>query len=80
MQHPGVKSLLTLRASAKNASEKVEMQRLSGRVLVSRLRDCRFEPHQCHCVVSLSKTHLSLLSTGTRKTHRDINEKLLTWR
>ena len=22
-----------------------------------RLRDCRFEPHRCHCVVSLSKTH-----------------------
>ena len=25
----------------------------------------RNEPHRCHCVVSLSKTHLSLLSTGS---------------
>ena len=24
-----------------------------------------FEPHQCHCFVFLSKTHLSLLSTGS---------------
>ena len=38
---------------------------LSGRVLDLRLRGCRFEPHRCHCVVSLSKTHLSLLSTGS---------------
>ena len=30
---------------------------LSGRVLVSRLRGCGFEPHQRHCIVSLSKTH-----------------------
>ena len=26
-------------------------------VLDSRLRDCKFQPHGCHCVVSLSKTH-----------------------
>ena len=26
-------------------------QLLSGRVLDSRLRGCRFEPHRCHCVV-----------------------------
>ena len=32
-------------------------QRLSGRVIASRLRGCGFEPHQCHCVVALSKTH-----------------------
>ena len=32
-------------------------QWLSGRVLESRPKGCRFEPHQCHCVVSLSKTH-----------------------
>ena len=36
-------------------------QWLNGRVLDSRLRGCRFEPH---CVVSLIKTHYSLLSTG----------------
>ena len=38
-------------------------QWLSGRVLDSRLRGRRFEPHRSHCVVSLSKNHLSLLST-----------------
>ena len=32
-------------------------QWLSGRVLDLRPRGHRFEPHQCHCVVSLSKTH-----------------------
>ena len=37
----------------------------SGGVLVSRLKVCRFEPQPCHCVVSLSKTHTSLLSTGS---------------
>ena len=37
----------------------------SGRVLDSRPRGSRFEPHLRHCVVSLSKTHLSLLSTGS---------------
>ena len=37
---------------------------LSGRVLDSRLRDCGLEPHWHHCVVSLSKTRLSFLSTG----------------
>ena len=40
-------------------------QWLSGRVLDSRPRGPRFEPHGCHCVVSLSNTHLSLLSTGS---------------
>ena len=40
-------------------------QWLSGRVLDSRPRGCGFEPRQRHCVVSLSKTHLSLLSTGS---------------
>ena len=32
-------------------------QWLSGRVLDSRLRGCRFEPHRGHCFVSLSETH-----------------------
>ena len=40
-------------------------QRLSGRVLDSRPRDRGFESHQRHCAVSLRKTHLSLLSTGS---------------
>ena len=39
----------------------------SGRVLDSRQRGGAFEPHRRHCVVSLSKTHLSLLSTGSTK-------------
>ena len=38
---------------------------LSGRVLDSRPRGRAFEPHRRHCVVSLSKTHKSLLSTGS---------------
>ena len=33
------------------------VQWLSSRVLDSRPRGRRFEPHQRHCVVSLSKTH-----------------------
>ena len=38
-----------------------------------------FESHRCHWVVSLSKTHLSLLSAGsTQEIHPDITEKLLT--
>ena len=40
-------------------------QWLSGRVLDSRLRGHGVEPHRRRCVVSLSKTHLSLLSTGS---------------
>ena len=40
-------------------------QWLSGRVLDSRPRACWFKLHQRHCVVSLSKTHLSLFSTGS---------------
>ena len=39
-------------------------QWLSGRVSDSRPRGRGFEPHRHHCVVSMSKTHLSLLSTG----------------
>ena len=34
-------------------------QWLSGRVLDSRPKGRGFEPHRRHCVVSLSKTHLS---------------------
>ena len=34
---------------------KMGAQWLSGRVLDSRPKGRRFEPHRCHCVVSLSK-------------------------
>ena len=48
----------------------------SGRVLNSRLKGRGVERH---CAVSLSKTHLSLLSAGSpSKTRPDITEKLLT--
>ena len=40
-------------------------QWISGRVLVLRPRGRGIEPHQYHNVVSLSKAHLSLLSTGS---------------
>ena len=50
-------------------------QWLSGRVLVSRSRGCGFDRH---CVVSLSKSHLSLLSTGTTQEDLSRHEKLLT--
>ena len=40
-------------------------QWLTGRELDLRLRVCGFEPHLRHCVLSLSKTHESLLSTGS---------------
>ena len=29
----------------------------SGRVIDLRLKGCRLEPHQGHCIVSLNKTH-----------------------
>ena len=55
-------------------------QWLSGRVLDSRPRGHGFEPHQRHCVVFLSKTHLSLLSTGS--TMEDLSQhnwKIVDW-
>ena len=39
-------------------------QWLSGRVLDSRSKGGRFEPHRRHCGVSLSNTHKFLISTG----------------
>ena len=54
-------------------------QWLSGRELDSRPTGCGFEPYRRHCIVSLSKTHLSLLSTGSTQEYRpDITEKMLT--
>ena len=38
---------------------------LNGRVLDLRLMGRGFKPHWHHCFVSSSKTHLSLLSTGS---------------
>ena len=58
------------------------LQRLSAgntRLLDSRSNGCGLEPHQWHCVVSLGKTHLSLLSTGsTQESRLDMTEKMLT--
>ena len=52
---------------------------LSGRVLDPRPRDCGFEPHWHHSIVSLSKSYLSLLSTeSTQEVLHHITEKLLT--
>ena len=39
-------------------------QWLSGGVLDSKQRGRGFEPHQRHCIVPFSKTHISLLSPG----------------
>ena len=46
-----------LQQSSKCKVFKMGAQWLSGGVLDSRTRGCGFEPHRCHCVVSLSKTH-----------------------
>ena len=56
-------------------------QWLSGRVLDLRPRGCRFEPHRCHCVVSLSKNiNPSLVPVQPRKTYPFITERLLMGR
>ena len=48
---------------------KGEAQLLSDRVLDSRPKGPEFEPHRRLCVVSLSKTQLSLLRTGSTQEH-----------
>ena len=56
-------------------------QWISGRVLDLRLSGRRFEPHQCHCVVSLSKNiNPSLVLVQPRKTGPFITERLLMGR
>ena len=56
-------------------------QRLSGRVLDSRPRGCRLEPHRRHCFVSLSNNiYPSLVLAKPRKTHPCITERLLMGR
>ena len=53
---------------------------LSGRVLDSRSRGRGFKPHQHRYVVSLSKTHFSLLSTGsTQEDPSPHNWKIFDW-
>ena len=60
---------------------KLGAQWLSGRVLDSRLKGRRFEPHRCHCVVSLSKNiNPSLVLVQPRKTRPFITERLLMGR
>ena len=56
-------------------------QLLSGRVLYWRPRGRGFEPHQRHCVVSLSKNiNPSLVLVQPRKIHPLITERLLMGR
>ena len=56
-------------------------QWLSGRVLDSRPRGRRFEPHRRHCVGSLSKNiHPSLVLVQPRKTCPFLTERLLMGR
>ena len=56
-------------------------QWLSGRVLNSRPKGRGFEPHRCHCVVSLSKNiNPSLVLVQPRKTRPFITERLLMGR
>ena len=55
-------------------------QCLSRRVLDSRPRGCGFEPHRRHSIVSLSKTHLSLVRTGsTQEGPSRHNGKIVDW-
>ena len=51
----------------------------SGSVVecLTRDRGCGFEPHWHHCVLSLSKTHLCLLSAGS--TQEDLSQKNVDW-
>ena len=56
-------------------------QWLSGRVLDSRPKDRMLEPHQHHCIVSLSKNiNPSLVLVQPRKTRPFISENLLMGR
>ena len=67
---------MTLRFTLKSGA-----QWLSGRVLDSRQRGRRFEPHRRHCVVSLSKDiNPSLVLVQPRKTRPFITERLLMGR
>ena len=55
-------------------------QWLSGRVLDLRPRGRQFEPNRHPCVVSLSKTHLSLLRTdSTQEGQSQDSCKIVDW-
>ena len=55
-------------------------QWLSGKVLDLRPKGRGFQPHRHHCVVSLRKTHLSLVSTGsTQEDPSQHNCKSVEW-
>ena len=55
-------------------------QWLSGRMLDSGLWGSGVDSHPRHCVVTLSKTHLSLLSTGiTQEYLSGCNLKIVDW-
>ena len=57
------------------------VQWLSGRMLDSKPRGPGFEPHQRHCVVSLSKNIIpSLVLVQPRKTYPYITERFLVGR
>ena len=57
------------------------VQWLSGRVLDSKPKGRRFEPHRRHCIVSLSKNiNPSLVVVKPRKTRPYITERLLMGR
>ena len=71
--------LLTLCHSVELLSDEhvqlnVGAQWLNGRVFDSRLRGRGFEHHRRLCVVSLSKTQLSLLSTGSTQEDPSIHD------
>ena len=53
------KSLRHLKSKDEFLIANVGAQWLSGRVLDSRPKGRGFEPHRRHCLLSLSKTHLS---------------------
>ena len=56
------------------------VQWLGDSVFESRPRGRGFEPHMRQCVVSLSNTHLSLLSTGsTQENPSRHNRKIVYW-
>ena len=56
-------------------------QRLSGRLLDSRLEGHEFEPHRRHCIMSLSKNiYPSLVLVQPRKTRPFITERLFMGR
>ena len=59
----------------------VSLRESSGRVLESRPRSHGFQPHQWHCLVSLSKNiNPSLVLVWPRKTRPFITERLMTGR